>query len=129
VLPKASHATDSGYDLSAIENVCIPAKGSGIVETGLQVASIESGYWFHIMPRSGLGFKYGIQPHLGVIDSGYTGPLGVKLYNFSDTDYKISAGDRIAQIVIYPLICADIEWTDNIKETDRGCGGLGHTGS
>ena len=125
ILPTQAHDTDTGYDLYSVESVSIPARGSAIVNTGLQVGYIEPGYWFHIMPRSGLGFKHGIQPHLGVVDQGYRGSLGVKLYNFSHNNYTVPAGSKIAQLIFYPLIKADMSWTTEIENTDRGENGFG----
>lgn len=127
-LPWKYNKTDTGFDVFSVEDILIPKGGSSIVETGIQVAHIDNGYWFLIMPRSGLGFMYGIQPHLGTIDQEYRGGLGVKLYNFSDKDYKVNKGDRIAQLVVYPLINAEIEWTEEIEETNRGANGFGSSG-
>ena len=66
---KAIETGDSGYDLVAVEDVKIPAGGSNIAEVGLTLADITHGYWIRIEPRSGLGFKHKIQPHLGLIDN------------------------------------------------------------
>jgi dUTP pyrophosphatase len=132
-LPVANDNTqmtgDSGYDLSAVEGVYIPPGESAVVPIGLQLAYITPGFWFRIEPRSGLGFKKSIQPHLGVIDNSYRGDLGVKLYNFHSKTYlEVASGDRIAQLVVYPLIQAEIQFTDNIDETSRGSSGFGSTG-
>lgn len=132
-LPEANDNTpmtgDTGYDLSAVEYVCIPPGESAVVPIGLQLAYITPGFWFRIEPRSGLGFKKSIQPHLGVIDNSYRGDLGVKLYNFHSKTYlEVAQGDRIAQLVVYPLIQAEIQFTDNIDETSRGNSGFGSTG-
>lgn len=119
---------DTGYDIFSVEDTIIPAKGSKVVDTGIEVAYISPGYWFNIAPRSGLGFKHGIQPHLGTIDNPYRGNLGIKLYNFSDVDYPVAKGDRIAQIVIYPVIEATISWSDKKIETERNENGFGSSG-
>ena len=88
VLPAASNTDpgtgDSGYDLVAVESMWVEPKDSQVIPVGLTLADITPGYWFRIEPRSGLGFKHGIQPHLGVIDNGYRGDMGVKVYNFSN---------------------------------------------
>jgi dUTP pyrophosphatase len=128
-LPTSKHFGDAGYDLFSVENVQIPAKGAALVPTGIDVAYIQEGYWFSIAPRSGLGFKSGLQPHLGTIDQGYRGGLEVKMYNFSDKDYNIKEGDRIAQIIFYPLVKADITFTETKSETDRNENGFGSTGN
>lgn len=119
---------DTGFDLTSVEEVLVPAKGSALVNTGLKLASMPPNIWCAIAPRSGLGFKHGIQPHLGIIDNGYTGDLGVKLYNLSDVDYKVSKGDRVAQLIFYPLITPFAEWTDTADQTDRGENGFGSSG-
>lgn len=119
---------DTGYDIFGVEDKVIPAKGSAIVDTGIEVAYISPGYWFKICPRSGMGFKCGIQPHLGVIDNGYRGNLGTKLYNFSDIDYTVIKGDRIAQMVFYPVIEPRIGWVNEKVETHRNESGFGSSG-
>lgn len=131
-LPSANNTEDSlgdsGYDLTSVQAVTIPAKGSAVVPVGLTLAYVKPGWWFRIEPRSGLGFKYNIQPHLGVIDNGYRGDLGVKLYNFGDKDYEVLIGDRVAQFVVYPLIQPVCEWADEVEESDRGVSGFGSSG-
>lgn len=121
---------DSGYDLTAVEDAFIPAGESIVVQVGLTLADITPGYWLRIEPRSGLGFKHNIQPHLGVIDNGYRGDLGVKLYNFSSSGmgYKVTKGDKIAQLVVYKLHTAECEWSDEVTETARGQDGFGSSG-
>jgi dUTP pyrophosphatase len=96
------------------------------VDVGLSLAYITPGYWFRIEGRSGLGFKNSIQPHLGVIDNGYRGDLAVKLYNFHETkDLNVQPGDRIAQIVVYPLIQPEFKFADDVSESTRGDKGFG----
>ena len=135
-LPEANDSAigigDSGYDLVAVEDTDIPwiprHVGSAVVPVGLVLAYIEEGFWFRIEPRSGLGFKHNIQPHLGVIDNGYRGDLGVKLYNFGNDTYKVKNGDRIAQFVMYPLIHPQCEWANEIVVSNRGDRGFGSSG-
>lgn len=131
---KASHERDyaktgdTGYDVFCTEGVTIFPRSSAVVPTGIQVAYISPGYWFRAEARSGLGFKHGIQPHFGVIDNPYRGILTVKLYNFSDTPYEVKPGDKVCQIVVYPLITANIFEMDVVGVTSRGEGRLGSTG-
>lgn len=127
-LPSRKRTGDTGFDVSAVENVIIPAKGDAVVPTGITVAKTPMAVWFLVLPRSGMGFKHGIQPHLGVIDNPYRGDLAIKLYNFSDTDYKVTKGDRIAQIAYFPLIVLEPQWSDTVEETDRGDKGFGNSG-
>jgi len=129
VLPQVNNPEpgtgDTGFDLTAVETTTIPAKGSAVVPVGLTLASITPGYWLRIEPRSGLGFKHNIQPHLGVIDNGYRGDLGVKLYNFGDDEYVVEKLTRIAQLVLYPLIQPTFTFTDHVSESTRGDKGFG----
>ena len=75
-----------------------------------------------------MNVKYNIFCPTGTIDSGYTGSIKVKLYNFNDTEYVINAGDKIAQLVIQPIIEGWFELVDSLDETDRGDNGFGSTG-
>ena len=131
VLPGANNNVpgvgDSGYDLTAVEDRFLPAGGSVVVPVGLTLADLTPGYWIRIEPRSGLGFKHNIQPHLGVIDNGYRGDLGVKLYNFTDggNGYNVKKGDRVAQLVVYPLIQPTMSFSDDVTNTTRGDKGFG----
>lgn len=138
-LPESKGSLETGFDIFASEDVILPGSaispcntgvvvGNVVVPTGITVADITPGYWFRIEPRSGMGFKHGIQPHLGVIDQTYRGDLAVKLYNFTARPYHITTGDRIAQLVIYPVIRANMSWSTDITSTYRGSNGLGHTG-
>ena len=129
VLPTKAHADDTGYDITAVEDVMISAGGCAVVPIGLQVAFIEPGYWFKIEGRSGLGFKHSIFPHYGIIDENFRGNLDVKLYNYNRAiNYHIKKGDRIAQLVIHSRINAYIEWAEKVTETDRGENGFGSSG-
>lgn len=132
ILPKRNHNNtdgtgDSGYDVYSVEDKIIPAKGSAVVDVGLKFAYIEPHYWVRVEGRSGLGFKHDIIPHQGIIDNAFRGDAGIKLRNFSNKDYEVKKGDRIAQFVIYPLIDAEISESD-IEDTDRGANGFGSSG-
>ncbi len=80
-----------------------------------------------IKSKSELNVKHGITSE-GVIDCGYTGSIRVKLYNNSGTDYEVKAGDKISQLVILPVVLAEVELTDSLEDTERGDGGFGSTG-
>lgn len=126
-LPTKNNSSDAGWDVYATEGILIPAKGSAVVPVGLTVAYISPGYYISVNPRSGLGFKSGIQPHLGTIDSEYRGDLAVKLYNFSDKDYQVSIGDRISQLIIHYNIDIEVKWGE-IEQTKRNNQGFGSSG-
>ena len=130
VLPVANNREpgtgDTGYDLTAVEDIRILPNASRVVPVGLKLAYITPGFWFRIEPRSGLGFKKSVQPHLGVIDNGYRGDMGVKLYNFHDfNDVQIRKGDKIAQIVVYELLQPTVSWAEEVSDSARGEKGFG----
>lgn len=122
---KGALTGDAGYDLFASAPLVIKAQSSGIVQVGLKLGYITPGFWFRIEPRSGLGFKKSIQPHLGVIDNGYRGDLKVKLYNFSDEAVVIEAGDGIAQIIPYEMLKSYVGWIQESSKSIRGEKGFG----
>lgn len=127
-LPTKNHESDTGYDVYSVEDVIIPANSSNVVPVGLKFADIPEGYWIKVESRSGLGFKHSIFAHPGIIDNGYRGDAGVKLYNFSKTDYAVKKGDRIAQFVVYMNFNMQIEF-GNVNQTARGEKGFGSSGS
>lgn len=100
-----------------------------IVPTGLRV-EIPPGYEMQIRPRSGLATKHGISlPNTpGTIDSDYRGPLGVALINLGAEPYTIQHGERIAQLIIAPVVQAAFQMVDALSDTTRGSGGFGSTG-
>ena len=98
-LPRRGTAGAAGYDLSAAQNCIIPAKGKGVLKTGL-VISFPPGLYARIAPRSGLAVKRFIDVGAGVIDHDYRGEVCVVLFNHSDTDFKVNQGDRIAQLIL-----------------------------
>ena len=126
-LPCKNHESDTGYDVYSIEDVIIPARSSNVVGVGLKFASIPEGYWVKVESRSGLGFKHGIMAHPGIIDCGYRGDAGIKLYNLTDIDYQVKTGDRIAQFAVYMNFSMPIEW-GTIEESARGEKGFGSSG-
>tara|TARA_R110000764_G_scaffold39060_3_gene86926 strand:+ start:798 stop:1220 length:423 start_codon:yes stop_codon:yes gene_type:complete len=127
VLPVKNHACDTGMDVTCVEDFTITAGGSTVVGVGLKFAFIEPGYWVKVEGRSGLGFKHGIMPHPGIIDNGYRGDAGIKLYNLTDKDYEGKAGDRIAQFVVYVNHSTTVE-EGVANDTVRGEDGFGSSG-
>ncbi|TQD90159.1 hypothetical protein C1H46_024323 [Malus baccata] len=81
-----------------------------------------------VAPRSGLAWKHSIDVGAGVIDADYRGPVGVVLFNFSDVDFEIKEGDRIAQLIIEKIITPDVVEVEDLDSTFRGAGGFGSTG-
>lgn len=129
ILPTKAYETDNCFDLYAVEDTTIPARGSAVVPVGLTVAFISPRFGFVIRPRSGLGFKYGLQPHLGEIDNGYRGDLSIKMYNMSDTDYTVEKGKAFAQFKIEKVYETMIEFADVIRPAERGNKGFGSSDS
>jgi dUTP pyrophosphatase len=125
--PESAHAADAGYDLLTPTDCYIPAGSFGIIDTGVHMA-IPEGYVGFLKSKSGLN----VRDHLtgeGVIDSGYTGSIVVKLYNHGKYDgKKFCRGDKVIQIVLLPIIKPDIEIVDSLEETERGDNGFGSTG-
>ena len=128
-LPIKNNLDDSGYDVFCVESKIIPALQSAVIDVGLKFANIPKGYWIKVESRSGLGFKHGIMAHPGIIDNGYRGDAGIKLYNLTNTDYKVNAGDRIAQFVLYKLAENFIpEFAEKAVDSSRGEKGFGSSG-
>lgn len=133
-LPRRNHHNllgtgDSGYDVFATEDATIPANSYIKVDVGLKIANIPNGYWIRMESRSGLFFKFGIEVFNGIIDNQYRGILGVGLKNHSVDDYRIKKGDRICQIIVYPLIDAKLEFVEEVSQTERGESGFGSSGN
>lgn len=128
-LPSYAHASDAGMDVRSVEDVTVPAMGRVLVHTGL-VMLLPPMYEAQVRPRSGLALKHGITVlnAPGTIDSGYRGEVCVILANFGDSDFQVKKGDKVAQIVVAPVVQAEIEEVSEIDETDRGAGGFGSTG-
>jgi len=133
VIPTRKHNSisegDTGLDLTSIADVVVPSMGNVVVPIGLTLGKVSPGFWLKIESRSSLGFKHSVFAHPGIIDNSYRGDLGVKLYSLNkEKDYHIQKGDRIAQLVIYPLYYPVCSVTDQVSETARGAGGFGSTG-
>ena len=121
----------SGMDLMAFikKPIKLPAKKSCLVPTGISIA-FPSEFEIQIRPRSGLAAKNNISVlnTPGTIDSDYRGEIEVILYNHGNTDFLINNKDRIAQMILTPVIKMNLEETDTLPETVRGEGGFGSTG-
>ena len=131
ITPKYKTDGSSGVDLSAFleKEVVIKPNSSDLIPTGLQVA-IPKEFEIQIRPRSGLAAKesIGVLNSPGTIDSDYRGELKIILFNHSNKDFIINNGDRIAQMVLVPIIKMEFEEVDSLPDTVRGQGGFGSTG-
>ena len=125
--PESAHEDDAGYDLRTPTDCFIPAGGFGIIDTGVHMA-IPKGYVGFLKSKSGLNVK-GHLTGEGVIDSGYTGSIVVKLYHNAEYGgIHFRRGDKIIQIVLLPILKPEIKIVDELEETERGDGGFGSTG-
>ena len=131
IIPKYETQGASGVDISANinENLTLATNESILVPTGIAV-SIPQGFEIQIRPRSGLAAKKGISVlnTPGTIDADYRGEIKVILINHGNEPFIIRNGDRIAQMVVCPIVQAKFEQVDELSDTERGSGGFGSTG-
>ena len=125
-MPCRAHSADAGYDLFSREDAIIHPNSSRTFDTGVHVA-IPEGYVGFLKSKSGLNVKHNCQSE-GVIDSGYTGSIVVKLFNHGSQAVAIKKGQKISQLVLLPIITPELELVDSLEETERGNGGFGSTG-
>ncbi|MFZ5724272.1 MAG: dUTP diphosphatase [Pseudomonadota bacterium] len=132
--PLPSYATEgsAGMDLRACLEypVTLQPGATHLVPTGLAIHLEETGLAAVILPRSGLGHKHGLVLGnlVGLIDSDYQGELMVSCWNRSGIAYTVSPGERIAQLVIIPVVQAQLTVVEAFTSSERGAGGFGHTG-
>lgn len=127
-VPERINPDDAGLDLAALQHTVLPRRSWATVRTGLATA-IPPNHYGRIAPRSGLAAIHGIDVLGGVIDSGYRGELKVVLHNPQDEGVVILQGDRIAQLIVSPIVVAYPELVEDLPEGDsRGGGGFGSTG-
>ena len=133
-IPLPFYATpgSAAMDLHACidEAVRIPSGGRSMIPTGLAIALPSPDYVALVYARSGLGIKHGVAPAncVGVIDSDYRGEIIVGLQNSGESDFTVQPGDRIAQLMIAPVVRANLRMVEELDETARGAGGFGSTG-
>ncbi|RLA06555.1 MAG: dUTP diphosphatase [Gammaproteobacteria bacterium] len=131
-LPEYATAGSAGMDLRACidDKIIVKAQQTVLIPTGLSIYVCDPKYAAIILPRSGLGHKHGIVLGnlTGLIDSDYQGQLFVSIWNRGHQDFTIQEGDRIAQLVIIPVIQSQFEIVDDFKTTTRGEGGFGSSG-
>lgn len=129
VLPTYATADSAGADLYALASESIPPKETRLIHTGIAL-QIPQGYAGFIYARSGLATKKGLAPanKVGVIDADYRGEIMVALYNQSAEERMVEAGERIAQLVIAPVVQAAFVPVDSLEDTARAEGGFGSTG-
>ncbi len=130
-LPAYETAGSSGLDVcAAVEDTVIIESGSrALLPTGFAVA-IPAGYEMQVRPRSGLAVRHGLTlPNTpGTIDADYRGEVKIAVINLGSEPVTINRGDRVAQLVVAPVVKAVLEVVEDLDETGRGSGGFGHTG-
>jgi dUTP pyrophosphatase len=131
-LPAYATAGSAGMDLRAcLDAPLVLAAGQAqLLPTGLSIYVEDPGYAAMILPRSGLGHKHGIVLGnlVGLIDSDYQGPLMVSCWNRGSEAFTVQPGERIAQLILVPVVQADLEIVESFDASSRGAGGFGHTG-
>tara|TARA_B100000287_G_scaffold243969_1_gene229362 strand:- start:2043 stop:2480 length:438 start_codon:yes stop_codon:yes gene_type:complete len=130
-LPSYKTKGSSGMDLMALveEKIIVKPNSSELIPTGLSIA-IPEDLEIQIRPRSGLAAKHNISVlnAPGTIDSDYRGELKIILYNHSNKDFIVNKNDRVAQMILVPVLKVDFEEVDELPDTIRGSGGFGSTG-
>ena len=128
-LPKRTNPTDAGADLFSPIRVQIPPHESVFIDLGVQM-ELQEGTVGLVFARSGIGSKHGIRPRncVGVIDAKYRDNIGIMVENASENFYGIEVGDRIAQIVIVPILTPDFQNVDELDIEDARNGGFGKSG-
>jgi dUTP pyrophosphatase len=132
-LPAYATSGSAGLDLRACIDAPItlaPGKAE-LIPTGLAIHLDDPGFAAMILPRSGLGHKHGVVLGnlVGLIDSDYQGQLMVSCWNRGAIEFVVQPGERIAQMVIVPVVQVDLEVVEDFAESARGAGGFGHTGT
>ena len=131
-LPEPATEASAGVDLRAMLDapLTLEAGASALIPSGIAIHIGDPGLCAVVLPRSGLGHKHGIVLGnlVGLIDADYQGPLMISCWNRSDTRFTIVPGERIAQLVILPVVRAAFEIVDDFSPSARGTGGFGSSG-
>ena len=133
--PLPSYATpgSAGLDLRAMlqEDLTLQPGETVLIPTGLAIHIADPGLAAMILPRSGLGHKHGIVLGnlVGLIDSDYQGELMVSCWNRGQAAFTLAVGERLAQLVLVPVVQAHFELVEQFDDSQRGAGGFGHSGS
>jgi dUTP pyrophosphatase len=132
-LPEYATAASAGMDLRAMLDapLTLAPGASELVSSGLAIHIGDPGIAAVVLPRSGLGHKSGIVLGnlVGLIDADYQGPLMLSVWNRSQSAFTIQPGDRLAQLVLVPIVRAELNVVQEFAASSRGAGGFGHTGT
>ena len=127
ILPSYAHPGDAGMDIYSVEDRIIKAGERALVSTGLSI-ELPEGLVGLVWDKSGLANNSGLKTMAGVMDSGYRGEYKIVIFNTSKEDYFIKKGAKIAQLLIQPIMTAEIEQVEELSDTSRGTGAFGSTG-
>jgi dUTP pyrophosphatase len=131
-LPAYATAGSAGMDLRACIDapLALPPGHAELIPTGIAIHVADPGLAAVILPRSGLGHKHGVVLGnlVGLIDSDYQGPLMVSCWNRGAAPYTVQPGERIAQLVVVPVVQVELKIVEDFAASERGSGGFGHTG-
>ncbi|WP_447722591.1 dUTP diphosphatase [Edwardsiella tarda] len=131
-LPTYATPGSAGLDLRAcLDSAVVLAPGeTTLLPTGLAIHIADPSLAAMILPRSGLGHKHGIVLGnlVGLIDSDYQGQLMISVWNRGQTTFTIEPGERVAQLVLVPVVQADFNLVESFEDSSRGAGGFGHSG-
>jgi dUTP pyrophosphatase len=131
-LPTSATGGSAGHDLRAVIDAPLElaAGATSLLPTGLAIHIDDPGFAAMILPRSGLGHKHGIVLGnlVGLIDSDYQGPLMVSCWNRGSAAFTIQPGERIAQLIIVPVLQVELQVVEDFAASSRGAGGFGHSG-
>jgi len=128
IIPNYAHPGDAGLDLYSVDNLVLKAGERALVPTGLAL-ELPEGHVALIWDKSGVAAKSGIKTMGGVIEHTYRGEYKVVMFNTSKQDFEIKKGQKIAQLLIQPIMTAEVEEVKELSETSRGAGGFGSTGT
>ena len=127
IIPTRAHETDAGLDIFALEDTYIQSTHASLVSTGIAV-DIPAGYEGTIRPRSGKTAKTNLRVQLGTVDAGYNGEIKVIADTLNNSTYLVRAGEKIAQLVINPIVTPVVEIVEDFDtQSERGSNGFGST--
>jgi len=131
-LPKRATSGSAGLDLRACidQAIDLPPGATELIPTGIAIHLADPGLAAVIVPRSGLGHRHGIVLGnlVGLIDSDYQGELLISCWNRGQKSFRIEPGERIAQLMVVPVVPVEFEVVESFEQSRRGAGGFGHTG-
>jgi len=131
-LPKRATSGSAGLDLRACieQSIDLQPGATELIPTGIAIHLADPGLAAVIVPRSGLGHRHGVVLGnlVGLIDSDYQGELLISCWNRGQKTFRIEPGERIAQLVVVPVVPVEFEVVESFEESRRGAGGFGHTG-